>query len=539
MSQAVRMAAVRSLLAALAAAAGCVQTPAGVSAAPSWWRDRVAYEIFVRSFADSDGDGVGDLRGLTARLDYLNDGDPATTADLGVDAVWLMPVFPSPSYHGYDVADYRGVNPQYGTLADLDAFVQGAHRRGIKVILDMVLNHSSSVHPWFQDSQQGPAAARRAWYSWRDALPTTGWRRPWDGTLAWYALNGSYYYGLFSPSMPDLNLGNPAVEHELVDSMKFWLARGVDGFRLDAVRHYFESADGVVVDQPESHAFLRRIRTALEDDHPGVLLVAEAWAPLEIATTYRGSGDEAQLGFAFDLADALVGAAGSGDAAAVVNVLARTEAALPGEARAFDAPFLSNHDQVRVMRALGGDAAAARVAAAALLALPGTPFLYYGEEIGMQGGAASDDRNKRTPFRWTAAAPGYGFTTGSAWFSATEATGVDLASQQADPASLWNAYRRLVALRHAQPALADGDAVRPAVTGGGPGAFALLRAGAGQRVLFVANFAAAPTGAFSVDASGTPHTLESEGLAGPPVPGGGKLAFPGLDARAWAFLQLE
>ncbi len=536
-----RRGAVPSALAALALACGSSRPSENAQspAPPGWWRDRVAYEIFVRSFADSDGDGVGDLPGLTARLDYLNDGDPGTTADLGVGAIWLMPIFPTPSYHGYDVTDYRAVNPQYGTLSDLDALVQGAHRRGIRVILDMVLNHSSSAHPWFQDSQQGASAAKRDWYSWRDTLPTSGWRRPWDGTLAWYPLNGSYYWGLFSPSMPDLALGNPAVEQEVVDAMRFWLARGVDGFRLDAVRHFFESADGVVVDQPETHAFLRRVRARLEAEYPGVLLVDEAWTALETVATYYGAGDEAQLAFSFDLADALIAAVQAGDSAAVVNVLARTEAALAGKDRSFEAPFLSNHDQVRAMRALAGDAAAARVAAATLLAMPGTPFLYYGEEIGMQGGPGSDDRNKRTPFRWTASAPGYGFSSGIPWFFAAEAAGVDLASQQADPASLWSVYRRLLALRRVSVALATGDAVRPALSGGGPGALALIRTAGAKRVLFVANLAAAPSGAFTVDAPGTPTALDSEGLAGPPTAAGGKLDFPGLGERSWAFFQLE
>ncbi len=530
-----RSVASRALRAAFAAA--LVACGSGGRTAGEWWRDRVFYEIFVRSFADSDGDGVGDLRGLTARLDYLNDGDPATDTDLGVGAVWLMPVFPSPSYHGYDVTDYRGVNPQYGTLEDLDAFLEGAHRRGIKVILDMVLNHSSSAHPWFLDSQQGDGAPKRDYYVWS---PTNlGWRRPWDGALAWYPLGSAWYWGLFSAAMPDLNLRNPAVEEELAAAMEFWLARGVDGFRLDAVRYLVESGAGAVSDLPETHDLLRRIRARLGSSHPDTLLVAEAWAPLEIAAGYYGAGDEAQLAFAFDLAEAVKAAAAAGDSAPIVNVLARTEAALAGKDRGFDAPFLSNHDQVRVLRALGGDLGAARVAAAVLFSLPGTPFLYYGEEIGMQGGAAAAEQNKRTPMRWTPDAPGYGFTAGSPWYPSFEVAGVDVATQRVDPASLWSLYRRLVALRRGQAALARGDAARPALAGAAPGVFALSRTAGGETVLFVANLSDAPSGPFTVGSSGAPEALESEGLAGPPAPAGGRLDFPGLGARGFAFFSLR
>ncbi|MBI5067727.1 MAG: alpha-amylase [Deltaproteobacteria bacterium] len=493
----------------------------------------------MRSFADSNGDRVGDLAGLTQKLDYLNDGDPATAGDLGVGAVWLMPIFPSPSYHGYDVTDYRSVNPVYGTLADFDAFVAAAHRRGIRVILDMVVNHSSSQHPWFALSRN-PSDAKRTWYSWRDAAPTSGWLQPWaGGGRAWWPLDGAYYWGLFGSGMPDLNLASPAVEAEMLDVLRFWLARGVDGFRLDAVRHFFESADGVVVDQPETHAFLRRLRSALSPEYPGVLLVAEAWTNLETVSSYYGAGDETQLAFAFDLADAVKGGVLASDASPVINTIARTETALAGKDRGFDAPFLSNHDQVRVMRTLGGDAAGARLAAATLFALPGTPFVYYGEEIGMQGGAPSADQNKRTPLRWNATPPGFGFSTDAGWFYAAEADGVDIASQQADPASLWHLYRRLVSLRSGQASLATGEPVRPVVTGGGAGVMALLRGSAGRRTLFVANYGSAASGPFTVDVTGAPAVLLAEGLGGTPTSAGGKVTIPDLAARAFAFLSID
>lgn len=523
----------RALLALAIAACGS----SGTTETPrADFRGGTVYEVFVRSFADSDGDGIGDLRGLIAHLDYLNDGKSGGTS-LGVDAVWLMPVFPSPSYHGYDVVDYEAINPQYGTIADFDAFVSAAHQRGIRVLLDMVLNHSSSQHPAFVESSSGPTSAKRDYYNWRATDPV--WSRPWDQSDPWYLRAGEYYYGLFCDCMPDWNLGNPTVEQDLTDAMKFWLNRGVDGFRLDAVRYFFESPSGMLADQPETHAFLRRLSANLQAAAPKMVMVAEAWAPVEVQASYYGQGDEVQLAFSFDLADALKGAALSGDASAVINNLGRAEAAFAGKDRNYEAPFLSNHDQVRVMRSLGGDAAAARVAAAALFAMPGTPFVYYGEEIGMLGGAGSSDQNKRTFFRWNATAPGYGFTTASPWYPGAEAAGVDVASEQADSHSLWNHYRSLIALRRAQAALQGGDATRPTVTSGGIGVLAILRTlPTGGRILFVANFAATATGAFTVGVDGSPDTLLGEGLTGSPSASSGKIAFPDLSAHGFAFVSL-
>ncbi len=207
--------------AASLALAGCAHAPqasaratpprAAAAAAPGWqldWaRGATFYEIFVRSFADSDGDGVGDLRGLTAHLDYLNDGDPATTTDLGVEGLWLMPIFASPSYHGYDTVDYRTINPAYGTMEDFETFIAAAHKRGIKVIVDLVINHTGADHPWFVDSASSPASPKRDWYVWRADDP--GWKQPWGGGPTWHEKNGAYYYGIFWSGMPDLNLAQP------------------------------------------------------------------------------------------------------------------------------------------------------------------------------------------------------------------------------------------------------------------------------------------------------------------------------------------
>jgi glycosidase len=511
-----------------------------------WWRDKVGYEIFVRSFADSGTDGIGDLPGLTARLAELNDGAPAaSTNSLGVDFVWLMPIFPSPSYHGYDVTDYRAINPQYGTLADFDAFVAEAHRRHIRVILDMVLNHSSAQHPWFTDSAAGPTSARRDWYVWSPVDP--GWLSPvgnGDSFRLW-GPTGNYYFAVFGGSMPDLNLRNAAVEAELVDSMKFWLARGVDGFRLDAVRYFVENGGAGQVDQPETHAFLQRVRAALQAQYPDTLLVAEAWATPEVSSSYYGAGNEVQLAFSFDLADAMLTAAQQGRAADLASVFDRFAAALDSRDRGFEAPFLSNHDKGRGLGGLGWNTAQARVAAATLLAMPGTPFIYYGDELGMAGQPFSGDPGKRTPYRWTASSAGtHGFTAGSvSWFdaaygTASEPLGVDLESQKADPASLYNLFRGLIKLRHAQPPLARGSATRLTPTGGGAGAFALVRTWQSKRVLFVANYALTASGSFTVAVAGSPAVLLDGGLVGAPS-GATTITIPGLGPSSFAFLSLD
>ncbi len=538
-----RVGVVRAALAALVLACSSSSSTPPPAGSSGWWRDRVAYEVYVRSFADSNGDGKGDLAGLTAKLDYLNDGNPASTTSLHVGAVWLMPIYPSPSVHGYDVTDYQSVNPDYGTLQDFDTFVSEAHRRGIQVILDMVLNHTSTQHPWFVSSRD-PASPKRSWYDWSATIPWT------QNTGYWRNGGTGYYYAYFDGSMPDLNLGNPDVEATLVAAMKFWLARGVDGFRLDGVRYYFEAADGSsLADQPATHAFIKRIRAALVAQYPNALLLGEAWTTEAKVVTYYGNGDELHLAFSFDLADALKrGAAPGGNTSAPVNTL-YTNLQLHAADLGFAAPFLSNHDMDRTLLALSGDAAAARVAAAALFAIPGTPFVYYGEEIGMQGGtAAGTDTPRRTPLPWDTSAPGNGFTANTmlwcgtnitGWCGYPEAAGVEVAAEQRDAGSLWNLYRRLIGLRNATPALAAGGATLDVSAPTGVMALVRTDPATGKRVLFVGNFNAAATGAFTVNAAGTPTVLLSEGLATPPALASGKLSFADLAARGFAYVSLE
>src|SRR5262245_18585835 len=288
-----------------------------------WVRGAVFYEVFVRSFADSDGDGVGDLRGLTAKLDYLNDGNPGTGPDLGVDALWLMPVFESPSYHGYDTVDYDKIDREYGTEADFDRLLAEAHRRGIKIIVDLVMNHSSSQHPWFVESDSSPSSPRRDWYVWRADDP--GWTQPWGGSNpTWHAGQHGFYYGVFWGGMPDLNHRNPAVRREMQAIAARWIGRGVDGFRLDATRHLVEDGpDQEQVDTPETHEVLKELSAAVRRASPRAILVGENWTDTPKIAAYYGStavvkgGDELPMSFDFPLASAIVEGVGTGEASGI------------------------------------------------------------------------------------------------------------------------------------------------------------------------------------------------------------------------------
>jgi len=473
--------------------------PAAADAgAPRWavadWQGKVCYEIFVRSFQDSDGDGIGDLAGLVSRLDYLNDGDPATDADLGVEAIWLMPIFASPSYHGYDTIDYYRVNPQYGTEADFDHLLNECHRRGIEVVLDLMLNHSSDQHPWFVESAQSPDSPRRDWYVWRADDP--GWTQPWGGGPTWHERGGWYYYGIFWGGMPDFNFRNPAVMAEAQAISRFWLDRGVDGFRLDAARHLVEVGPGEQQnDTPETHAAWREYSAFLRREYPDRLMLGEIWSGPDDVTPYFGDaaslpgGDEFAMAFDFALAGGMVQAANLGDAGPVTAVLAQLAALYP--AGVLDGTFLANHDMARLATQLGGNVAKQGQAAALLLTLPGTPWLYYGEEGGLRNGAGGGDEAKRTPMPWTD--QDLGFTSGVPWFGfAPGRETANVAAQTGDPASLLSRYRRLIRLRQQSPALRTGTVAVVALDGSPTSALAYLRETPDQRVLVVHNLADAP-----------------------------------------------
>ncbi|MEO5964607.1 MAG: alpha-amylase family glycosyl hydrolase [Candidatus Limnocylindrales bacterium] len=461
------------------------------------WNERTWYEVFVRSFADSDGDGIGDLRGLTSRLDYLNDGDPTTTTDLGIGGIWLMPIAESPSYHGYDVTDYTKVEPDYGTKADLEAFLAAAHKRGIKVIVDLVLNHTSSEHPWFKDAQV-PGSAHDDWYVWSATNP--GWLGP-GGGVAWHEAGGRWYYGAFSDTMPDLNLRNPEVTAALEHIARTWLDDiGVDGFRLDAAKHLIEDGKDAQTNTPETKAWLAGFKQLVDAANPDALLVGEVFDPPTIAGAYvPGSVD---LTFNFGLAKGTILALQNGRAAPLATGLGETIRAWPPNQAA---SFLSNHDQARVMSQLNGDLASAKLAAFTLFTAPGVPFVYYGEEIGMTG--IKPDERIRTPMLWTVDPPAAGFSTGTPWEDLSgDIVGVDVASELRDPVSLLTTYQDLIRVRSQQVALRDGATT--VVTSDAEPVIGWLRTIAGETVLAVVNVSDQPVGSYGL-------TLGEGPLCGP------------------------
>lgn len=451
-----------------------------------WWSHTVFYEIFVRSFYDSNADGIGDLNGLIEKLDYLNDGDPKTTTDLGVTGIWLMPIQPSPSYHGYDVTDYYNVDPEYGTTEDFKRLMNEAHQRGIRVIIDLVLNHTSSNHPWFVEARD-PNSARRNWYVWSETDPGT--LGPL-GTRAWYPTANGYYYAMFWDKMPDLNYANPEVTAEMDRVAKFWLEEmHVDGFRLDAARYLVEEGDKLA-DSPANHSWWKNFRLVYKEINPQAITVGEVWTSNVSVEDYL-KGDELDLAFNFDLASQIIGKVNGGYASQLQNDIKSTLRIFkPGTY----ATFLTNHDQNRVMNEVAGKVERARLAATVLLTIPGTPFLYYGEEIGMTG--AKPDEKIRTPMQWSAEKSA-GFSTTFPWESInSDYTEKNVALQTADPNSLFSTYRTLIQLRNAHIALRIGEYV-PLETGNNA-VLAFLRVHADEVVLVVINLGNKPVSGLSL-----------------------------------------
>lgn len=408
----------------------------------------VFYEIFVRSFYDANGDGIGDLKGVTQKLDYLQ--------DLGIEGIWLMPINPSPSYHGYDVTDYYGINPQYGTMDDFRTLMSEAHKRGIRVIMDLVVNHTSSENPWFIDSAKGKDSKYRDWYIWGEDRNRDINQKGAFNSQAWHMKNGSHYLGVFWEKMPDLNFDNPEVRKEMIKIGNYWLEQGVDGFRLDAAKHIYEDMAGDRL-KPEvsqkNQAWWQEFRqglTAKKDPY----LLGEVWDSPAIVAPYL---DRAlQSAFNFDAAKMIIGSVRSERPSALALTLVRNyEMFNKSSAGAFlDALFLTNHDQNRIMTELRGNVDHAKMAASVLLTLPGNPFLYYGEEIGMQG--AKPDESIREPMLWYAdGKPGAGQTTWEVGrFNKEKAPSVQ-AEMEAE-SSLYNHYKKLIDWRKNDPALRDG-----------------------------------------------------------------------------------
>src|SRR3984957_452847 len=481
-----------------------------------WWQYGVFYQIYPRSFQDSDADGVGDIRGIVSRLSYLQ--------ALGVDAIWLSPIFPSPmADFGYDISDYTGVDPLFGTMAELEALLGAARAAGLKVILDLVPNHTSDQHPWFVESRHSRENPKRDWYIWRDPAadggPPNNWLSEFGGSAWQYdAATGHYYYHAFLSQQPDLNWRNPAVRQAIHDVMRFWLRKGVDGFRVDVIWHLIKDADfrdnppnpafregrppheRVLpvhsTDQPEVHDVIAEIRRVTEEFGSRVL-IGEIYLPPERLVAYYGNDlGGAQLPFNFALLSA------PWNARAIETIIHDYEAVLPPGA--WPNWVLGNHDRPRVASRVGHDQA--RVAAMLLLTLRGTPTLYYGDEIGMQQVAIASAQVRdpfeknvpgigvgrdgcRTPMQWNGEVHG-GFTTGEPWLPlANDYANENVANLSADAHSILSLYRALIEFRKAVPELVAGSYAPVAVTGD---LLAYRREYEGNALLIVLNLGADP-----------------------------------------------
>ena len=501
-------------LAALALPAIAAARPATATHQP-WWNHAVIYEIYPRSFQDSNGDGVGDLNGVTQRLDYLK--------GLGVDAIWLTPFYPSPNYDfGYDVADYTNVAPEYGTLADWDHLVAEARKRGIRVLVDFVLNHSSAEHPWFQQSRASRTNPKRDWYVWHDPAPDGGPPTNWQsifGGSAWTLdqTTGQYYYHIFLPQQPDLNWRNPGLRKAMHDVMRFWLRHGASGFRLDATPYLLEDTAWPQDPDPKAgpevglkpynsglpgnHPLMRGLRSIV-DGFPGdrILLGESNIATIgDLAKVYGARHDEINLPMDF-----LYSGVKTLDARVFKTRIDDAETKLNGAPPVL---FFSNHDTSRQKTRFGDgvhDDRIARLTAAMTLTLRGTALVYYGEELGMTDlpkddlktvplgphRKVADNRDpERTPMQWTGDAKA-GFTVGDPWLPANPAAStINARSEKADPASLYHWYSALIGLRHTNAALREGAYVP--LESGNPAVLAYARQDkAGHGVLVVLNMSA-------------------------------------------------
>ncbi|GAC1328054.1 MAG: alpha-amylase family glycosyl hydrolase [Beijerinckiaceae bacterium] len=448
-----------------------------------WWKRGIIYQIYPRSFQDTDGDGIGDLQGIRQRLDYLE--------WLGIDALWISPIYPSPmADFGYDVADYCNIDPMFGTLQDFDRLVGDAHRRGLKLILDFVPNHTSERHPWFVESRASCDNAKRDWYIWRDpkpdGSPPNNWMSNFGGS-AWTLdpTTGQFYYHAFLREQPDLNWRNPAVREAMHDVLRFWLDRGVDGFRVDVLWHLIKDAEfrdnpanpGWTPTQPDIARFLQ-VHSAdqpevqdvvaglrrVVDEYANRVLIGEIYLPLDRLVAYYGADlSGAHLPFNFQLLQT------AWKADAIASLIAEYEAALPNGG--WPNWVLGNHDQARIASRVGE--AQARVAAMLLLTLRGTPTMYYGDEIGLtkvtipaervqdpweknEPGLGFGRDPSRTPMQW-APAPQAGFSAGEPWLPLSADHDVrNVAILRDDARSLLTLYRRLTALRRERAALSVG-----------------------------------------------------------------------------------
>ncbi len=486
-----------------------------------WYKNATFYEVYVRAFYDSNGDGHGDLVGLNQKLDYLQ--------ALGVDCLWLLPIYPSPlKDDGYDISDYMGIHPDYGTLNDFRALLEAAHARGIRLIMDLVINHTSDQHPWFQAARSDRNSPFRNYYVWSDTdkkysqariifLDTEKSNWTWDETA------GQYFWHRFYSSQPDLNFDNPAVRAEFMRIIRFWLDLGVDGFRVDAAPYLFEQEGTSCENLPETHTFLKEIRRFVDQNYPGRILLCEAnqW-PQEVCD-YFGDGDEFHLAFHFPLMPRIFMALRSGETASIEWALTHTPA-IPENCQW--CTFLRNHDELtlemvteeqrqwmweqyapeprmrlnlgirrRLAPLLDNDQRKIAVAFSLLFTLPGSPIIYYGDEIGMGDNIYLPDRNGvRTPMQW-GPGPNAGFTTANTIYSPVNETPpyhpemVNVMSEMVQPGSLWSRVRAMIAIRKKYPALCCGEL--RLVDCGSATVAAYLRVQGNERVLVIQNLSPA------------------------------------------------
>ncbi len=445
------------MLALMAGIAGCSKDTAATGPSSSTLSDPqsgVYYSLFVRSFADSDGDGIGDFDGITQHLDYLS--------DLGIKGLWLLPVYPSPSYHGYDVDDYYDVNPQYGTMQDFEELISACKAKGISVMLDITFNHSSSTNKWFLASKN-PSDPHRAWYHWISENPENEWtdnsskynlnQKMWNHNL-WTKVGNSYYAGEFHDGMPDFNLDCPELRAELKNVLAFWMEKGVSGFRFDAAGHIYDKVKmpaGFDESTKSSQDFWKEIIDYTKSLNPHTYSVAEVWDPTSIRAQALGGLDSV---FHFDLGDNYIlntiktRNAGNNNLAHIIEN--DFNAYKKYNADFIDAPFLTNHDQARLAGNLKGNAAELKMAAGMYLFTPGIPFVYYGEELGMMSG--TKDETKRTPFLWVQMDSKKKPSYMTSWSAAEDCiynkktSGLDV--QKKDKNSLYNYYKSIINFRN-------------------------------------------------------------------------------------------
>lgn len=488
-----------------------------------WYKDAIFYELYLRAFADGNGDGIGDLRGAAAKLDHLQ--------ALGATCIWLLPMYPSPLRDdGYDISDYYGIHPDLGTLDDSKEFVALAHDRGMRVIVDLVLNHTSDLHPWFQSARRSKDSLYRDFYVWSDTGDEYAGTRiifldVEDSNWSYDEVAGQYYWHRFFHHQPDLNWDNPRVREEMYRVIHYWLEMGIDGFRADAVPYLIEREGTNCENLPETHAILKELRRHIDEHYPGRILLAEANQWPEDVRPYFGDGDEFHMGFHFPVMPRLYMALKTGDATPIYEIMRRTPP-IPPECQW--CVFLRNHDELtlemvtaeeretmwdlyapeprmrlnlgirrRLAPLLDNDRRKLELMNSILFTLPGSPIIYYGDEIGMGDNIWLEDRDGvRTPMQW-ADGPNAGFSSAAAGKLYAPVIDdpvygyqrVNVAAQKQDPDSLFSFTRRLVALRKQHPCFGRG--AFELVDGGSPSILSYRREFEGERVLVLHNVSAA------------------------------------------------